>query len=316
MIRSPYAIFLVVLVFLASIGGNIYFGYSRWVDLQKPVFSGNETPATFPLLSPRIFAEQKNDVLINFLSLRNELREYAAEYGDSIGIYFEYLPSGTSIGIYEKKDFIAASLIKVPVVMAYYRQQEASGLSRDNEIIHLEERDIDKGYGSLWKRGVGTEVRLEDLIRMALVESDNTAIMALSRTIPQEYFDDVYEGLDIDFTKVNNRVIISPKEYASILKALYLSSVVSKESSQKILAYLAEHSSEDKLIAGIPGDVTVANKFGVYQEGNVYQDCGVVYVPKRPYVLCVMSESSEQEARVRMATVSRKIYQFVVNANK
>lgn len=293
------------LLLLVSLGINAWLMYA---------VTRNDA-ARYPLLSPRIFAEQQNDILINFLSLRKAVREMVAPYGATFGFYFEYLPSGTSIGMNEKESFYAASLVKVPVVMAYYRQIEETGLSFGNTVIRLDERDIDPDFGTLWKRGVGATLTYDEAVRLSLIESDNTASLALANRVQQQYFDAVYEGLDIDFTKVDNRVIISPKQYASILKALYLSSVLSYESSHAILDLLTKTKWNDKLPAGVPAEVPVAHKFGVFAEKGVYQDCGIVFVPKRPYVLCMMSVSSEEEARSRMVSLSRTVYEFVSNAN-
>lgn len=297
--------YLFTLLLLVSISINAWFAYQNTRDDTK----------RYPLLSPRIFAERQNDILINFLPLRKTIRELTAPYGTTFGLYFEYLPSGTSVGINEKEGYYAASLIKVPVVMAYYRQIEETGLSFGNNLIQLEERDIDRDFGTLWQRGVGATLTYDEAVRLSLIESDNTAALALANRVQQEHFDAVYEGLDIDFTKVENRVIISSKQYASILRALYLSSVLSKVSSNAILIMLTQTKWNDKLPAGVPQDITVAHKFGIFEEKGVYQDCGIVFVPKRPYVLCMMSQSSEEEARTRIVAVSKMIYEYVSNAN-
>ncbi len=308
--RSPFT--RVLLVF--SILLNVFFAYQFFADSRKEETVGD--PREYPLLSPRIFAEYQNDILIHFLPLRKTLRDMTSQYGDEFGMYFEYLPSGTSIGIHEKDEFYAASLIKVPVVMAYYRQAEATGLSLDDDVIHLEERDIDPAYGSLWRRGQGATITFSEAVRLALVESDNTAVLALANRVPQTYFDDVYEGLDIDFKKADGRVTISAKQYASILKALYFSAVLPKTSSQHILDLLTKTNFNDKLSAGVPQGVMVAHKSGVIEEAGVYQDCGIVYVPKRPYALCMMSKSSEDVARLRMSAVSRTVYEYVSGVNR
>src|SRR4051812_43641694 len=78
----------------------------------------------FPFLSSRIFASNQNDILINFVNLRDELRNYVNGVKDPLGLYFEYLPSGVSIGVNDKQEFILVSLLKVPVVMAVYRNVE------------------------------------------------------------------------------------------------------------------------------------------------------------------------------------------------
>lgn len=298
--------YFIRILLLLSVAGNVWFFYHETVS---------HSPTDYPLLSPRIFAEHQNDILVNFLPLRNSIRSMTSVYGNTFGLYFEYLPSGTSIGINEKDTFYAASLIKVPVVMAYYRQTEETGLSFNDAKITLNEQDIDQDFGALWQRGIGTQITYNEAVQLSLKNSDNTAALALANRIGQQYFDSVYAGLDIDFTKVDDKVIISTKQYASILKALYFSSVLTKSSSQAILTLLTQTNWNDKLPAGVPVGIPVAHKFGVYTEKNLYQDCGIVYVPKRPYVLCMMSQSSEDEAKARMTSLSRIIYEYVTNAN-
>jgi len=271
----------------------------------------NDTAASYPLLSPRIFAENQNDILINFLTLRKKLRETVAPWGESFSFFFEYLPSGTSIGVNEKVEFKAASLIKLPVVMAYFHQKEHAPIQLIDSTVVLEQKDIDKGFGTLWQKGAGTNINLEEAARLAIVESDNTATMVLAHRVLQEHFDTVYNGLDIDFISAGDQeAIITAKQYTSILKALYFTSVLSKEHSQKILGLLTQTKFADKLPAGVEPGISIAHKVGILA-GNIYQDCGIVYVPQRPYALCMFSKSDDLSAQTRMKAVSEAIYWFV-----
>jgi beta-lactamase class A len=269
----------------------------------------------YPLLASRILINTPNDTLINFLPLRKSLRDYVTPFGDKFAFYFEYLPTGTSIGVNEKEEFNAASLIKVPGVMAYYRQLENNGFSLDNQTVVIKEKHIDKGFGSLWMKGAGSTITLEEAARLSLVESDNTASYVLADNVSQDSFNEVYEGLDIDLTKQDGHIIISAKSYTSILKALYFSAVLSKEHSQKILSYLSETTFDDKLVAGVEKGIVVSHKIGIYGD-SLYQDCGIVYLPKRPYALCMISNTSDDVTKERMSQVSRMVYAYVKNVNK
>jgi beta-lactamase class A len=270
----------------------------------------------YSLLAPRILTEAPTDTLINFLPLRSTLREYVTPFADKFAFYFEYLPTGTSIGVNEKLDFTAASLIKVPTVMAYYRQMEKRGFSIDGQSVKLEQQYIDKGSGTLWKRGVGAIVTLNEAVRLALVESDNTATFVIASVLDQTSFDEVYEGLDINFVKIGANINISPKSYTSVLKALYFSAILSKDHSQEILSMLTKTSFSDKLVAGIPQGITVAHKIGIVSNQDVFHDCGIVYVPSRPYILCMFSQAPEDVTRERMRNISRMVYEYVVSAKE
>jgi beta-lactamase class A len=300
---------------------SIFFNIFFLVSGQRYNVSGDETQADvsleerYPLLSRRILHEFNQDILINFLDLRNTLRSEVSPYGSEFGFYFEYLPTGTTIGVNEKENFHAASLFKVPVVMAYYHMRERTGMKEDPEVT-LTKDMLDSRFGTLYKRGVGVRLKASELVRLTLVDSDNTALKALSTLVERQDFEAVYSGLDIELNIDKEGALISAKNYASILKALYFSAVLSKESSNEILQLLTETNFPDKLAAGVPGRVPVAHKIGDFvdsQGQQGYRDCGIVYVPRRSYLLCMVSVGDEQLARDRMQRVSRTVYDFIAH---
>lgn len=266
----------------------------------------------YSFLSRRILTEFPQDILINFLPLRNKIKETTLSYGDSFAVYFEYLPTGTSIGVHEKDEYIAASLFKLPVVMAYYRHKEQTHNEAD-PTIKLKKDMLDKRYGNLWQKGEGYTINLKDAVRITLEQSDNTAARALVPQIDKDDFDDVYQGLDIDFKTKDQGALLSAKQYSSILKALFYSAVLTKDHSQEILDLLTHTDFHDKLPAGISSGIPVAHKIGVVQldDYEAYLDCGIVYLPRRPYVLCMISKSDEDTARIRMKNMSKIVFEYV-----
>lgn len=269
----------------------------------------------YPLVSKRILQELPQDILINFMDLRTVLRSQVAPYGDKFGLYFEYLPTGTSININGNSEFYAASLFKIPVIMAYLHGKERTG-STDDPIIEIKKEHLDSEFGDLWKKGAGTKMRASEAIRLAIVDSDNTAIKALIPYVQNEDFDKVYSGLDIVLNADSKGALISAKSYGSILKSLYFSSILNKDNSHLILELLTKTNFSDKMVAGVPPDVLVAHKIGDYKDDKGeegYRDCGIVYVSRRPYLLCMVSSTDEQTARERMQAVSKTIYDYVAN---
>lgn len=284
--------------------GAVFGGDSQFQQAEKK----------YPLLAKRILVEYPNDLLIRFSPLRKELREMTAAWSGKFAFYFEYLPTGVSIGVNEKDEFSAASLLKVPVVMSYYLQQERENKTGDGEVA-LTEAMIHKDYGNLWKRGVGAKVSIDEAIRLALEESDNTAVEVVISKTNYTYFQEVYDGLDIELKEIHQIPIITAKNYSSILKALYFSSIVNKEHSDKILSHLSRSVYRDKLPAGVPENIKVAHKIG--EAGNdLFTDCGIVYVPRRPYLLCMLSFSDDETAKERMVAVSKKVYDYISSTSQ
>ncbi len=311
MIKKYFLLAFLLLSLVVNIVAFLFLYKNRQEITSSQNFADSQQ--RYPLLSKRILQEFPQDVLVNFLDLRGELRKQAASYGQSFAFYFEYLPTGTSIGVNEKNEFYAASLFKLPTVMSYYHYKERLGKKEDPEIT-LTKDMIDKQFGDLWQKGPGYKLKASNAVRIALEESDNTAARSLVPFIDKQDFDAVYQGLDIDLNSDNNGAILTAKNYTSILKALYFSAVLDKDSSEGILDLLTKTKFPDKLAAGVPSNVLVAHKIGDYNDdkGNeAFMDCGIIYVPRRPYALCMLSIGDEQTARKRMQAVSKTIYDYI-----
>lgn len=264
----------------------------------------------FPFLSKRIVKEHENNILINFTSLRKKLRDYAKDKEESVSFYFEYLPTGVSIGINEKRDYNVASLFKVPVVMALLHVQEQKRWDIATTEVVVKPEHIDKKFGNLWKKGAGTRLTVDEGIKLALIESDNTAVRALIDHVEISDLMNIYDGLDIPFQHRDEQVVMTTKSYSSVLKALYFSSILSQAHSNYILQLMTQTAFRDKIPHPLPTDIPVAHKIGVYED-SLYHDCGIVYVPLRPYLLCVIVDEEEPKAREYMQEISNIIYAYV-----
>ena len=300
---------------------NYFFGFLVISLLANAIFAFQtlQSPADeyqqFPYLSKRIFAENQNDILINFVPLRTAMREYVSKQPDAIGVYFEYLPSGTSIGVNDNLEIKLASLIKIPLVMGVYRQIEGGNLKKD-DVLTIKKEHLDKKFGDLWKKGEGTTLTVNEAIKLTLINSDNTSSNVLLSAVPTTEIDRVFDSLDIPKDKKGRFHVISPKNYSSILRSLHLSSYVNQNSSNEILDILTMTVFDDKIVAGVPKNIKVSHKIGIFSSKDEpeesYGDCGIIYVPDRPYLLCIMTKSTENKAREHMQYLSKMVYGYVV----
>lgn len=295
-----------------------------WETTHKKLIAPENPTVTdessqYPFLSKRIFAENQNDVIINFIPLRQALKEYIGKQENKVGVYFEYLPSGTSIGINDKEEVKLASLSKVPIAMSIYRKVERGEISLSDMLV-IEKKHLDQDFGTLWQRGEGTIISVEELIRLALTESDNTAYQVLYNQLTYKEISEVYEGLDvpIDQEKVGGfSPIVSPKNYSSIFRSLYLSSFLTEKNSNTILKMLTQTPFNDKLAAGVPATIPVAHKIGVFEtlddaSQDVFIDCGIVYVPNRPYIVCAFVLDTDEMAKKHLSYISEMIYGYII----
>lgn len=269
-----------------------------------------------PLLSKRIFTQNPNDVIVNFVQLRKAVKEYVSEQKNDVGVYFEYLPSGISIGVNDREEFKLASLSKVPLVMSVLKKVEKKQMSLD-DIVILKKENLDKKFGDLWKKGEGAKISIRELIDEALINSDNTAYYTLFSLLTAEEVVDVYYNLEIEVSSKETDPVVSPKSYSSIFRSLYLSSYLSEESSSYILDILTRTAFNDKIPSGVPDKkIKIAHKIGVFDLSDsaikMFSDCGIIYLPNRPYILCIFVQESEEEARKHMAYISYMIYSYLM----
>ncbi len=268
----------------------------------------------YPFLSKRIFAENQNDILINFAPLRKQLEAKFSTLpaGTQHSFYFEYLPSGTSIRVGSDNELVAASLIKVPLVMNLYHAAELGRINLDKNVT-ISNEELDNTYGNLWQKGPGTEITLRQAAKITLEESDNTASRLIFKSLRGLLSENEQSlsQLDVDQNTKNGQAVINAKAYTSVLKSLYFASYVNRESSQEILNFLAHSAESRRLTALLPKGTLVAHKNGVYNAAWAESDCGIVYIPSKPYALCVMIGAPEDQSNKFIAEVSKIVFDYV-----
>jgi len=307
---KPIPAFIVIVLIFA--GG---FAVAKSIPSTPPISSSDALVAKYPLLAKRIFLDTPNDTLLNFVPLRKQLEQKLSGVTAPYSIYFEYLPTGTTMRIGSDQEFVGASLLKLPVVMDLYRASEEHKINLDSTVT-LTQSMINDQFGDLWKRGVGAKLSLRQAAKLALSESDNTAILAIQQGAPTATPDDTaLEVVDADYNVQSDQVLINSKSYTSILKCLYFSCYLNTADSQEILSYLTQSSFSAGIAKPIPDNVPVAHKIGEQYNTLTASDCGIVYVPRRPYALCVMLGLPAADAVGLMADASALVYQAVTTSN-
>jgi beta-lactamase class A len=250
------------------------------------------------------------EIAIGGIKKKNNLTEAAA--------YFRDLNNGPAFGVDEEGEFFPASLLKVPVMMAYYRWSEQDPRLLSTEILF--EEPIDFGVTITIKPREalvpGEKYTVEELIRRMIVFSDNQALALLTARLPRERIQDLFALSGVgDDVIVDQQGKLTVREYAGFFRILFNSSYLSRESSEKALALLSSTDYNDALPAGIPDDVTVAHKFGEAGTGDSERqlhDCGIVYFPGHPYLTCVMTRGRDADDLKRsIVEISKFIYDKV-----
>lgn len=256
-----------------------------------------------------VYNEVKRDVvkIAEEYSRRGELDEY--------GVYVKSLVYPLWFGINERNEFLPASLYKLPVAMAVYRDLENGKISRDEKLLYTREMETilkKDSYFLPTTLQAGHEYSVIDLIKRMIGESDNGAKDLLVSAVSEETLAETFKLASLDgsikFTH------ISPWMYSFYLRILYNTTYINSLNSEELLSYLESSTYKNALVKGVPDDIKVAHKYGLYNNeagGLELHDCGIFYATEDPYILCVMTKGRNlEELEAFIAKVSEKVYKY------
>lgn len=312
---QKYAILVLVAVFLMSAGLNAYLFFWRNKNVSADI---EAIKNKYKFLDPaRNFIDQKY-FLSTIEPVRKEMKEVVAKYGkdgNRIGVYFEFLNTGANVSINQDERFWPASLSKMPTVLAVMKKIEKKEWTLANELVLFAE-DKDERFGELYKKTPGTRFTIEELLKETLINSDNTAHKILVRNLKTEDYTDILEALGME-ELFDNNYDITAKEYSRVFRALYTSSYLNRENSQKIIEWLSQTRFNEFLGAGIPPEVLFSHKIGEEYKEIVFLDSGIIYIPNMPILITVMVQvkdgGGDKEAQEIMRELSKSAYNYVAN---
>lgn len=235
-----------------------------------------------------------------------------------VAVYFRDLNNGPAFGVDETGEFFPASLLKVPVMMAYYRWDEEEPGLLAKEVLYDGPRDFGVSISIKPREELvpGTTYSVEELIRRMIVFSDNQSLILLTERLPEGRIRDLFSLLGVgEDVLVDSQGRLTVKEYAGFFRILFNSSYLSRENSEKALLLLASTDYHDALPTGVPQGIQVAHKFGeagTSMTERQLHDCGIVYFPEHPYLACIMTRGRElNELKQSIVDISKFIYEKV-----
>ncbi len=212
-------IVLVAVGFFVIFLGGFFIGQQNFFKtsqgfLQKEQDSGSGINSEFELLSPD--AGRYKDLLIASDPLKKILEDIIKKYPQfTTRVYFESFRRGGWVGLREKEEFYPASLLKIPLAMAFLKKVEEKAYTLDQTPI-IKKEDLDCGYGNWCKeKKAGDTVNFREVLQAMLNRSDNTARNILLRYISAEEYKDTFEYLTLSAPE-GEEAHLSLKKFAII----------------------------------------------------------------------------------------------------
>ncbi|UPT73973.1 MAG: class A beta-lactamase-related serine hydrolase [Elusimicrobiota bacterium] len=256
-------------------------------------------------------------------NMTSELAKMSARYPGRVSIYLKDLKSGRTWMHHPDDLFPAASLIKVPVMIAAFYKIRDGQLALD-ERMAITRRNRVGGSGSLKWRPDGTKLSVRELLIHMINESDNTATkMLLDRLgigyVQQQFprmgllYTGIYEeGMSIKGGRVMHENYTTAREMSALMDKIYNGQAVDKVSSEVMLEILKKPKAvASRLAKGMPAGWEIAHKTGLLRQAC--HDSAIFLTPNGDYAITVLtgqnrSYSQAKDFITKVAKVTFKHY--------
>jgi beta-lactamase class A len=256
------------------------------------------------------------------------IEDIAEDYPAVIGLHSTSLTNPEDqLSLNADEVFPTASIIKVPVLLEFYRQAEEGTLD-PAEVRPLGEEDKVGGSGVLQHLSAGsTSMTLEDYARLMINLSDNTATNVVIDLVGMDNVNGLLKRLGLVTTRLVRRMyakgldpdsvenLSTPRELARLMEMIQRREGLSGYVCEKSLDVLRLYKT-GVIRDAVPGEVAVADKSGWM--GGVECDTGVVYLPK-PYVVAVMAKNVPSwdhgglEAKETLREIASAVHEYYEN---
>lgn len=236
-----------------------------------------------------------------------------------IGVYYKNLATNETFDYHAEESFLAASVIKLPLLAAVLHEVH-EGRMRLDDTIRVRPEDKVPSCGALNYMHSGLEVTILDLCHLMIVISDNTATNILIKRLGYEKIRTIFMAFGLKQTKINRLLFdgdakrkgienyFTPKEIGVLLENIHREEVIHPEISRMIIRILKQQQMNHKIPHLLPSTIEVAHKTG--ESTGITHDVGIIY-SKRPFILCFASNDTDvPEAEHTMRLIAKYFYDY------
>ena len=285
--------------------------------IQKMDVSESGVPYRF--IDPLLFCTDQNlsnggaNALQNAVATYIQKEESNGDLSDA-SFYFRDLNGGPWSLINANFQTLPASLLKVPLAVSIYKHAETMPKFLTTKITFAGGANTDQSehFQPPEKIQPHTVYTVQDLVGYMLKDSDNNAMYLLGDMLDPQELANSYMQLGINAPDTVGYTI-DVKTYASFFRVLYNATYLSQDDSEQLLSLLSQSTFMQGIVSGLPSGIAVAHKFGESNPGNGtvgLNDCGIVYKPNQPYIICVMTRGTNLDTLASViGQISKITYQ-------
>lgn len=251
--------------------------------------------------------------------LKERLQQVAAEYpGLTPGVAVVEVATGDYVRLSDTMSFSAASTIKVPILVAFFRAVDA-GTVRLEETLTMEESHIAGGSGYMQYDAPGTRYPILEVASSMIIDSDNTATnMLIDRLGGMKVLNDQFREWGLTETTLRNPLpdlegtnTTTPQELLGLLGQLERGELVSMRSRDRMMRIMSQTVNDALLPQGLGEGAFIAHKTGNLR--SVLADAGSIDLPngKRYLMVAIVKRPDEDDrAADLIRQMSATVYDY------
>ena len=217
-----------------------------------------------------------------------------AQLSGEISFFYKNLITGETIAHQADLPLLAASVIKLPIMIEAYRQF-ANGSLDPALPVTVRTANTVPGCGVLKRLHDGLIVTVKDLVKLMIIVSDNTATNLLTDIVGIDHVNQTLDTFGMQTTRLRRKMYdlesaarglqntITAAEIGLLLEKLYYGRAVSPESDLEMLQILKNQQLNGKIPFFIGDLFEIAHKTG--EDDGITHDVGIVYADT-PFILC------------------------------
>ena len=238
-----------------------------------------------------------------------KLDEIRAFKGD-VGLYYHVLGDAQPPVLHHPDlPLIAASVIKVPIMVTAFRDM-AAGLLDPGAEVEIRPEMKKPSCGALTYMHDGLKVTVMDLITLMIILSDNTATNLMIDRLTPDHVNETMAALDIPGICLRRRLFepelsakgiqntITARGVGTLLERMAEGRLLGQKDDERMLKILMDQRLNGKFPFYLHSEgVKCAHKTG--EDDGITHDAGVIYAEK-PFVLVMLSNNVDVPAFERL----------------
>ena len=254
--------------------------------------------------------------------MRKNIIERLKNIKGDVSFYYKNLVTGEIIEYNEEKSMLAASLIKLPILVECFNQMSKGTVSR-SEIFVTKEDDKVPSCGALNYMQDNLQVRFKDLYVLMIILSDNYATNLLIDKLGIENINKLIKEIGLNNTIINRKMFDSEKaklgleNYTSVkdisylLEKMYRKELIDEKSSEEMMNILKNQRLNGKIpffLHSLKPKIEIAHKTG--EDTNITHDVGIVF-SKEPFIICFCGNNVDVPVFERlMQDITYDLYKY------